>query len=382
MNRLTRRLVVVAAVCAALAVAPAAAARGGLLELSVVSSPAQYVSGGDARIEVSVPDRIALGDVRVTVNGADVTSAFGPDPEGNHQLEGVVTGLALGESRVAAGEVKRDGTVRRHDELVLRNNPLQGPIFSGPHQVSSSARRRTTPPACGLPPILQSPTCETPTVVSFVYLPPTGTTWFPYDPAAPPPASSIAADDDDGRPDGADDRALGARRDQPVHVLDHGPLAVLPDLGDRPQGVEPQGALQLLRRRRDRALRRARPSGTDMRHLAGLQMGYAVLYSSGTRTNTHYNLQLGGETAIMLKDRFVSGVRRARVHRCRGCLRRRDPAVRLRAEPSRPDRRRRAAVLVSRHGHADDPRRRLRDARALGGLEGARRPDSRCGGRG
>ena len=48
------------------------------------------------------------------------------------------------------------------------------------------------------------------------------------------------------------------------------------------------------------------PSGGDMRYLPGLQMGYAVLYSTGTRTNTHYNLQLGGETAIMLKDRFVS----------------------------------------------------------------------------
>ena len=35
-------------------------------------------------------------------------------------------------------------------------------------------------------------------------------------------------------------------------------------------------------------------------------MGYAVLYSTGTRTNTHYNLQLGGETAIMVKDHFVS----------------------------------------------------------------------------
>ena len=35
-------------------------------------------------------------------------------------------------------------------------------------------------------------------------------------------------------------------------------------------------------------------------------MGYAVIYSTGTRTNTHYNLQLGGETAIMVKDRFVS----------------------------------------------------------------------------
>ena len=47
-------------------------------------------------------------------------------------------------------------------------------------------------------------------------------------------------------------------------------------------------------------------SGGDMRYLPGLGMGYAVLYSSGTRTNTHYNLQLGGETAIMVKDHFVS----------------------------------------------------------------------------
>ena len=43
-----------------------------------------------------------------------------------------------------------------------------------------------------------------------------------------------------------------------------------------------------------------------MLHLAGFGLGYAVIYSSGTRTNTHYNLQLGGETAIMVKDRFVS----------------------------------------------------------------------------
>ena len=47
-------------------------------------------------------------------------------------------------------------------------------------------------------------------------------------------------------------------------------------------------------------------SSGDMLHLAGLGLGYAVIYSSGNRTNTHYNLQLGGETAIMVKDRFVS----------------------------------------------------------------------------
>ena len=61
MNRFTRRLAVVAAAGAALAVAPAALATPDSLELSVVSSPAQYVSGGDARIEVAVPDETPLG---------------------------------------------------------------------------------------------------------------------------------------------------------------------------------------------------------------------------------------------------------------------------------------------------------------------------------
>jgi hypothetical protein len=32
----------------------------------------------------------------------------------------------------------------------------------------------------------------------------------------------------------------------------------------------------------------------------GLKRGYAILYSSGTRTGTHYNLQLGGETALIV----------------------------------------------------------------------------------
>jgi hypothetical protein len=43
-----------------------------------------------------------------------------------------------------------------------------------------------------------------------------------------------------------------------------------------------------------------------MLYLPGLALGYAIAYSTGTVTATHYNLQLGGETAIMVKDRFVS----------------------------------------------------------------------------
>src|SRR5687767_3086761 len=132
MNRFTRRLAVVAAVGAALVAAPAALATPDSVELSVVSSPAEYVSGGDARIEVSVPDKVSLDDVVVRLNGADVTAAFGPDPEGNHQLEGVVTGLPLGESLVTANSHKKANGNKHNDELRLVNNPIQGPIFSGP----------------------------------------------------------------------------------------------------------------------------------------------------------------------------------------------------------------------------------------------------------
>lgn len=37
-----------------------------------------------------------------------------------------------------------------------------------------------------------------------------------------------------------------------------------------------------------------------------LGMGYAVAYSTGTRTGEHYNLLLGGRTAQMVKDHFVA----------------------------------------------------------------------------
>src|SRR5215211_8098457 len=78
------------------------AGRQGALDLRVVSSPPELVSGGDARVEVAVPDNVTLSAVTVELNGADVTAAFGPDPEGNHQLEGVVTGLREGSSTLVA----------------------------------------------------------------------------------------------------------------------------------------------------------------------------------------------------------------------------------------------------------------------------------------
>src|SRR6187455_176884 len=107
MRKSVKRAVPALAVAASLWAAGAAAGGPpagihGALGLRVVSSPPQYVSGGDARVEVAVPAATSLDAVRVTLDGADVTSSFAQDPEGNHQLEGVIGNLPLGPSTLAA----------------------------------------------------------------------------------------------------------------------------------------------------------------------------------------------------------------------------------------------------------------------------------------
>ena len=275
------------------------------LELSVVSSPAAYVSGGDARIEVALPDKTQADEVVITANGVDVTSAFGPDPEGNHQLEGVVTGLPLGPSTIVASSHKKAKGNKHYAELQLTNNPIQGPIFSGPQQVPFVCATTNNAAGMGLPPIPQSPTCETPTVVSFVYRNLAGQ-FVAYDPAAPPAPSAIELTTTmDGKTVPMIfrwERGVINRFMYSILILSPASQNVAnPDLSA-------WNGKALFSFSGGVAIGRTQGSAStgDMRHLTGLRMGYAVLYSTGTRTNTHYNLQLGGETAIMLKDRFVS----------------------------------------------------------------------------
>ena len=308
MKRLTWRLVAAAAALVAVPTATAAgyetAAKPNQLHINVVSSPAQYVSGGDARVEIAVPDATALGDVEVTLNGTDVTSTFGPDPEGNHQLEGVVSGLPLGPSTLAAGTHKQAKGNKYYDEVTLTNNPLQGPIFSGPHQKVFLCASAGNAAGFGLPPIPQSPTCETPRVVSFVYRNLAGQ-FLDYNPASPPPASSIEMTTTmDGKTVPMIlrwERGVINRFMYSILMLSPGSQTATPDLSawNRKALFSFSGGVAI-------GHYQGAASSGDLRYLAGLRMGYAVLYSSGTRTNTHYNLQLGGETAIMVKDRFVS----------------------------------------------------------------------------
>src|SRR5262249_61097567 len=75
----------------------AALARADELAIKVLSNRADLVSGGDALVEIVIPPDVPASDVHVTLNGNDVTIAFGTRrPDG--PFVGLVTGLNAGAS--------------------------------------------------------------------------------------------------------------------------------------------------------------------------------------------------------------------------------------------------------------------------------------------
>jgi hypothetical protein len=299
------------AAAAALICAPGALAAAGppaglqrALDVRVVSSPPEYVSGGDARVEVSVPDATPLGDVRVTLGGADVTSSFGPDPEGNHQLEGVVSGLPLGKSTVEATVPGPGKAKPNRASLELTNYSTDGPIFSGPRQKVFKCASASRLAAANLTTPGVEPTCAIPTQVDWVYRATDGS-YKPYTPGGPRPADMTQTTTMDGKTvdfvvrweRGTIDRfvySIAMLSPQTQDVASPDLSAWNGVLLDKFEGGVAIGHTQ------------GKPQRGSMLYTDGLKLGYAILYSTGTVTATHYNLQLGGETAIMVKDRFVS----------------------------------------------------------------------------
>jgi hypothetical protein len=95
------------------------------LQIATVSARNDMASGGDVLVRVTAAggiDRIA-----VTLNGQPVTNAFRPVP-GTNALLGLVTGMRAGDNTL---EVSRQGA---RSSLVITNWPIEGPIFSGPHE--------------------------------------------------------------------------------------------------------------------------------------------------------------------------------------------------------------------------------------------------------
>ncbi|MDH3319984.1 MAG: DUF6351 family protein, partial [Betaproteobacteria bacterium] len=101
--------------------------------IEVLSSRPDMIAGGDALVRVTVRKKhVKLSDVRVELNGADVTGAFTADPAAG-TLTGLVTGMRLGRNELEV-DAKGKGKGRADADIKLTNYPIEGPIISGPHE--------------------------------------------------------------------------------------------------------------------------------------------------------------------------------------------------------------------------------------------------------
>jgi Tannase-like family of unknown function (DUF6351) len=160
--------------------AAAAHGKGGIPQIVVLSNRADLISGGDALVRVAVPGRVDPSQVRVELNGNDVTSAFAVRADGGY--EGLVTGLNDGVNRLIARMPKAPDV-----GITITNHPIGGPIIAGP-QVQPWICRNT---ANGL----ASPTdaqCNSPTLYRFFYMSTATHQFTPYDPSNPPAAGLVA----------------------------------------------------------------------------------------------------------------------------------------------------------------------------------------------
>ncbi len=309
------------ALAAALGSAHAKGPAGGIpaldsFEIRVVSSAADQVSGGDARLHIEVPHTVPLHQVDVLVNGVNQRDRFAAVP-GTRRLTGVIDGLELGDNSVVVQPNGKGQGRPAAVELTLMNHPITGPIFSGEHQYPFVCTTMTQGLGQPIPDDPETGTrvieggetvgfsrnCSAPTQVVFRYRS-TGGSWQPWTPGMPRPEDMAQTTTIDGKTvdfivrweRGTINRfiysiATLAPFDEDEHALNrdawNGKVIYRFDGGvaiGHTQGSVSQSA---------------------MLYELGLSRGYAILHSSGTRTSTHYNLQLGGETALMVKERFI-----------------------------------------------------------------------------
>jgi hypothetical protein len=314
---------------------------GTQLSIGVLSGSPDQVTGGDALVEVAVPRNVVADSVRVTVNGSDVTGAF--DRTASGDLVGMVSGLVEGRNSLRATVAGPGQGQGRHADLTLTNHPVSGPIFSGPQQqpfVCTTARAQFDGRALLGQPIVDNqdrvgiavavqddagrypsdsrgyPTaeasivgwskdCSAQTRFGYVYLSATDKKFHWLDDLSNLPADIATTTTMDG-----DRVPFVVRWERGTINRFIYSVAMLAPVGEA-DPTTPDDSLW------NRRLVFSFQGGVAIGHTQGttsdsamlpaelLGLGYGVMWSSGTRTSTHYNLQVGGETALMLKEHVV-----------------------------------------------------------------------------
>jgi len=185
-NPLLSTLAACAVVLLVLAV-PSAASASHRMQIEVLSSRADLVSGGEVLVQIVVPSGVSARRVRASLNGRDVTRKFAV--RSDRRFYGLLDGLRNGANLLVARLPGGSGA-----EIRIRNYPIGGPIFSGfqiqPWQCTTASN--------GLGAATDAQ-CDARTKFSYMYMsssPAKRALGFqPYDPASPPSNVAVTTTD-------------------------------------------------------------------------------------------------------------------------------------------------------------------------------------------
>ena len=256
------------------------------LEIRTLSSRPDLVSGGDTLVAIKAPAGTPLDELRVTLNGKDITSRFTLDAASG-EFRGLVEGLRLGANRLMATAKKP----RAETSLTVTNHAITGPILSGPHLTPFECSTE----ASGLGPALDA-NCSAPAKTWRFYRT-TDNAFKPFDPAAPP-ADVATTTTTDGR-----SVPYIVRVDSGVINRAIYQLAILDDLShwNRKFVVSFGGSsgTQYIQ-----GVMAPPPGGGVLNHQA-LSKGFGYLISSELVNGRRGNGVLQGETLMMIKEYII-----------------------------------------------------------------------------
>ena len=285
------------------------------LTLDTLSSDPEQVSGDDVLVGLSGADADTfsnMDELEFWLNNSKVQPKM---REGRKGTEILVTDLNEGNQRLELHHVDHGPL----DALDLTVHPVTGPIFSGPQQypfvctVTTELGKQPlvdTSDDTGFPvlddqgdQIGLSRDCSIESYVTFVYRT-TEDEWKPLPDDGSRPDDMVTTELTDGRTVDFIVRQERGTINRFIYSF-----ATLADAGDAAGDASTtnwngrllfhfQGGVGIGHSQGGISNSRALQPDT-------LQKGYAVIYSTGTRTSPHYNLQVGGETALMVKEHFI-----------------------------------------------------------------------------
>lgn len=167
------------------------------LEIRTLSSRPDLVSGGDTLVEVIAPPDISLGQIKLTLNGKDVTGQLKANLE-TRSLRVLISGLIVGDNTLRAVIGSSSNSSDRAGKgvqaiLTIKNYPITGPILSGPHLTPYECR--TVESGLGEP---LDKNCSAAQKIEYFYRT-SNNTFKPFDPTDPRPSDLVNTTTNDGK---------------------------------------------------------------------------------------------------------------------------------------------------------------------------------------